>query len=142
MTDSDLPAESGEGLLKERQKRFWRFTLGGAFVAALVGIATGSLFDWFAAGAISPVWLIVILAAMVAVFVWFTIEYFRRVDELDWMDNLWAGHIGLYAYFIVTFCWYFLAEGGLVGQPQVLPILVAVSAAMFIAYGLRKLGWR
>ena len=142
MTDTDMMAGSGEGRLKQKQRRFWRFTLGGALVAALLGFATGWLFDWFAASAVSPLWLIPVLGVMMAVFLWFSIEYFRRVDELDWMDNLWAAHVGLYAYFMVTFGWYFLFEGGLVREPEVMPIMLIVCIATAGSYFLRKLGWR
>ena len=142
MTDTDITAGSGEGRLKERRKRLWRFTLGGFFFAVGLGLFTGRFFTWIAESALSPLWVIPVLAVMVAVFVWFSIEYFHRVDELDWLDNLWAAHIGMYAYFIITFCWYFLAKGGLVVAPQTMPTFLMVCAVVAGAYALRKLGWR
>ncbi len=142
MTANNNATLTGEQRLKSRRNRFLRFCAIGVFAAMLVGFFSGMSTQWFRDGTI-PIWLLFgMLIAAVAGFVYFTYDYYRRVDELDLLDNLWANTVGLYGYFIVLGSWYFLHDAGLVIPTDHFAITVATLAILFIAYGVRKLGIR
>ena len=127
---------SGEARLRRRWRSFWRY-LGVAFVASiLVGAFSGALVDIYENGSIP------IIVLTVAVFAWFTRDYFKRVDELDLMDNLWAHLTGVYGGMIVFAVWYFTAELDLVAYPSAPAMMAIIVLIVFAVYGLRKLGWR
>lgn len=141
MTDTDDLATSGEQRLKIRRNSLLRYCALAFLVAALIGAATGMAGHWFAEGRI-PAWLLLVgTAVVVAGFVWFSMDYYRRVDELDLLDNLWANTIALYSYFIILACWYFFHHAGMVREPEHIPIAIATIVILFAAYGLRKLRW-
>ncbi|MEL7728474.1 hypothetical protein AAG612_02940 [Citromicrobium bathyomarinum] len=133
---------SGEARLRRRRRSFWRY-LAVAFVASiLVGAFSGALVDVYENGSI-PLWLpVAIMVLAVTVFAWFTRDYFKRVDELDLMDNLWAHLTGVYGGMIVFAVWYFTAELDLVAYPNAPAMMAIIVLIVFAAYGLRKLGWR
>ena len=83
-----------------------------------------------------------VCVAVALAFAWFTYDYFRRVDELDRMDNLWAHLIGFYGGLIVFGVWYFLAELDLAAKPSAVATVAIMAGLTFVAYGLRKLGLR
>lgn len=141
MTKSD-PDLSGEARLKRRRSRFYRY-LGLAFLVSIVaGMASGTMVSFYENGLI-PLWLPLLAFAIAAAgLVWFTRDYFKRVDELDRMDNLWAHLIGLYGGFIVFCFWYLLADLGVTGEPSGLGVVGAMLLITFAAYGARKLGLR
>ena len=137
--DRDL---SGEARMKLRRSRLYRY-LGLVFLGSLIaGMAGGAMANLYEDGAI-PLWLPVLACAIVAIgMAWFMRDYFRRVDELDVMDNLWAHLIGFYGGAIVFGVWYFLADLGLVGGPSALALFALMMSISAAAYGLRKLGLR
>jgi len=140
MTDTNAP--SGEARARARRKAFYRY-FGLAFLVSLiVGLVSGGLVASYEDGVI-PLWmpLLAIVAAALAM-IWFTRDYFRRIDELDLMDNLWAHLAGLYGGVIVFWVWYFIAELGLVAPPEASAIIGSMILIVFVAYGARKLGWR
>ncbi len=142
MTESNETALSGEARLKARTRKFWSFCALGFGVALAVGFVTGSAGSLYEAGTL-PGWLIYTLwGVALAGFGWFTWEYFRRVDELDLMDNLWAGIIGFYFYMVAFPSWLMFHDIGLVREPDQVVIYLATVFVMFAAYGLRKLGLR
>lgn len=141
MTDNDT-LSSGEERLRKRRRAWWRY-LALAFAASVVvGFATGFLTGSYESGAV-PLWLPIGVGVLVLVLLaWFTRDYFRRIDEFDLMDNLWAHLIGMYAAISLFAGWYFLADLGLAEHPSALPIVVAMLVFTMLAYGLRKLGLR
>lgn len=146
MTNNDTvtstAATTGEERLKSRRKSFWRY-LGLAFLLSLLaGLASGFAGGMFQTGDL-PIWVPILIFAIVAAgFIWFTRDYFRRVDELDLMDNLWAHLIGFYGILIIFGGWYFLWELSLLGKPDALLVIIGGLLINFGAYGLRKLGLR
>ncbi|MCL4673652.1 MAG: hypothetical protein KJZ64_12120 [Sphingomonadaceae bacterium] len=141
MTDND-PAQSGEARLKARYKAFIRHLA----LAALIGIAAGALSGVTLArvedGALPKSVFIGLWSFMVALFVWFTRDYFRRIDEVDLIDNLWASTIGLYGY-IAAFCsWFMFHRIGLTPPPGQLTILLTTVIIATIAYFVRKVRQR
>ncbi|MBD2841842.1 hypothetical protein [Erythrobacter rubeus] len=135
-------AQSGEERFRRRRNSFWRY-LALAFVGfAIAGFISGYAQDSYKAGDL-PTWVPITLAIMVcAALIWFTWDYFRRVDELDLMDNLWAHLIGTYTAVIVFMGWYLSGDLGLSSYPTAFGVMCALIAGTFVAYCLRKLGFR
>ncbi|APE28716.1 hypothetical protein BMF35_a1887 [Aurantiacibacter gangjinensis] len=122
--------------------RYLRFCAIGYAIAAAVGVASGFLSDQFESGAIAG-WVIVALWVLaVAGFAWFSVEYFRRVDELEIAHQLWAGTIALYVYlFGAPSIWFFEDIGLLIGVPHY-AIYLVTGATFILVYGWRRLGLR
>jgi hypothetical protein len=142
MTKPDEATLSGETRLKARTRKFWAFCALGFALSLVIGFFTGTAGALYEEGTL-PGWSIFALwAVAMAGFGWFTLEYFRRVDELDLMDNLWAAIIAFYFYVVVAPSWWMFHDLGLLGEPDQILIYFATVIVMFIAYGLRKLGLR
>lgn len=141
MTSSDT-IPSGEERLKSRRRSFWRFLALGMIAALAAGFFSGYFTSSYEEGAL-PLWVpLLMLAVSVIGLIWFTRDYFRRVDELDLMDNLWAHLIGQYIAAIVFLIWYVVADLGLTSHPTAIAIVIVLLGGTFAVYGLRKLGLR
>lgn len=141
MTDIN-PELSGEQRNKKRKLAFWRYfalTLAGF---AAVGFFAGYFQKMFERGDVPVAVPLTIAAAALLALIWFTWDFFQRIDELDLMDNLWAHLIGQYIAVFGFICWYFLGELGLTGYPTAIATIAMLAGGTFLAYGLRKLGWR
>lgn len=135
-------ANPGEARHKARQKallRWFGMAMVAGFVAGMVGGFAGAL---VADGLLPVPVLIGLWALTVALFIWFSRDFYRRIDEVDLIDNLWASTVAFYAYTIVFGSWYVFHDIGLIGPPQQLTIFNITIAAGIVAYGARKLGWR
>ncbi|QZH74852.1 MAG: hypothetical protein JY451_14570 [Erythrobacter sp.] len=146
MTKSDFgpdqTALSGEARLKARTRKFWTFLALGFALSLAIGFFTGTAGALYEGGTL-PGWTIYALwGVALAGFSWFTWEYFRRVDELDLMDNLWAAIIAFYFYVLAMPSWWLFNDLGLAPEPDHIVIYFSTVLVMFIAYGLRKLGLR
>ncbi|MFN2100730.1 hypothetical protein [Altererythrobacter sp. MF3-039] len=142
MTANNESTLTGEQRLKSRRNRFFRFCAIGFFGAGLVGFFSGYAADSVADGSFPPWALVVFVALAVAGFVWFSWDYFRRVDELDVMDNLWAGMIGLYFYIVAFPVWHVFYDAGVLSQPHQWTLYLATLAVSMGTYLLRKIGLR
>jgi hypothetical protein len=111
-------------------------------VALGIGFVSGYTVDLVATGTLPPFTVYAFLALGLAGFCWFSYDYFRRVDELDLADNLWASLFGLYFYICALPCWTFLYDAQLAPEPNNWAIYIATFAFTFIVYSIRKLGWR
>lgn len=138
----DAASSSGEARLQSRRTAFVRYVVLSIALAFVVGAVSGVSAFFVEEGAF-PAWLFIAawLAAVVAM-IWFTRDYFRRIDELDLIDNLWASTIGLYVFVIAYSSWFVFDLAGLGSEPDSKTLFVIVLIATGIAYGLRKLGWR
>jgi hypothetical protein len=141
MMKSD-PKLSGEARLKARRSAFWRyvaFAFAASFAVGLAfGIASGFVERGFLpTGLLIALWLLVVIG-----FAWGTRDYFRRIDEVDLQDNLWATTIGFYGYIVTLGSWFMFHEIGLVAEPDDLVIAAIAMTALLLAYGARKLGMR
>lgn len=142
MTDAIDTALSGEARLKAQRNRFWSFCAAGLAVAVAVGFGTGWVSDLFLQGKL-PGWSMYLAWGLALTsFAWFTRIYFRRVDELDLLDNLWACMIGFYFYAIAMPSWWLFASLGLAPEVNHIMIYLAAFVITFAAYGFRKLGLR
>ena len=142
MTNTDEAKLSGEARLKTRRRKFFRYFTIAMIVAAAAGLLSGLATSMYEDGAL-PIW-VPILATIVVVagFVWFSWDYFKRIDEIDLQDNLWANTIGMYVGVITFAAWWFVADLGLVDTPPAIAIVGIMFAATMVVYGLRKLNFR
>ena len=139
----DTPgAPSGEARLKSRRSGFLRYVILSFAAALVVGMVSG-LAAFLVDDQVMPGWVLIVgwIAAVVAM-IWFTRDYFRRIDELDLLDNLWSSMIGLYFFIIAYGTWFVFDLAGMAGEPDSQALFVLTLTATFAAYGLRKLGWR
>ncbi|MDC0886915.1 hypothetical protein OAS19_03910 [Altererythrobacter sp.] len=141
MTDSETNL-SGEARHKKRRNAFWRYLALGIGASLIAGFMGGYFTALFENGDVPIAVPLAIFGVVVAGLMWFTWDYFRRIDELDLMDNLWAHLIGQYVAVTGFISWYFFAEIGLVGYPTAIAVITMLIGGTFLAYGLRKLGWR
>lgn len=138
----EATSTSGEQRLRSRRNRFWRYCAIAFVVALLSGLVSGYASDLYKEGNL-PAWsLILIWTVVVLAFIWFSRDYFRRVDELDLLDNLWASTFAIYGYFIMLGSWLLFHDVGLASEPQQIPIAIATFAILMISYLARKLGLR
>ncbi|RPF70318.1 hypothetical protein [Aurantiacibacter spongiae] len=142
MTKPNEPALSGEERFRRKRRRFWGFyvasVLASMAVAGGLGLAAG-LFENgdLPGGAVIAIWIAAVLG-----FAWFSWWWFRRIDEVDLLDNLWASTIAFYAYVIAFGSWTILGDTQLV--PPVDHGLIALFSVgvLVLAYLARKLGLR
>jgi hypothetical protein len=141
MTDNDA-ALSGEARLKAKRNAFLRYfglIMVAGFVAGMMsGVAAAMVED----GSLPKGVLIALWTVTVGLFVWFCRDYFRRIDELDLLDNLWASTIGLYGYVVVFGTWYLFHQVGIAPEIDQIAVMLATLAITTAAYLARKLGWR
>lgn len=142
MTDKPETGLSGEARHKSRRNAFIKYVAIAFAVALVAGIVTGAGAAMTNLGKL-PLWLIAaVWLVVVAVFIWFSRDYFRRIDELDLQDNLWACTIALYANMIVYGSWYLFNEAGALGEPDAGIIFWITFAVVVVAYFARRLGLR
>ncbi|NVE93759.1 hypothetical protein [Altererythrobacter lutimaris] len=142
MTQSNDMSQSGEQRLKDRRRNFWRYVGIAIFVAMLAGFFSGFLMGTYENGEIG-LWVPLSAGVVaIALWIWFSVDYFKRIDELDLMDNLWSHLIGVYGAVMVYGSWFLLAELDLTPEPTALGIILALIGFTFLAYGARRLGWR
>lgn len=141
MTDNNA-ALSGEARLKAKRNAFLRYfglaMLAGFIGGMMSGVAAAMVED----GSLPKGVLIALWTITVGLFVWFCRDYFRRVDELDLLDNLWASTIGLYGYVVVFGTWYLFHQVGIAPEIDQIAVMLATLAIATVAYIARKLGWR
>ena len=145
MTDTDTALsdpQSGEARLKARRNAFLRY-FGLIMVAGFIaGMMSGVAAALVEEGILPTSVLIALWSVTVALFACFCRDYFRRVDELDLLDNLWASTIGLYGYLVVFGTWYLFNQVGIAPEPDQVAVMLATLAITTLAYLARKLGWR
>lgn len=140
--NENSPAGSGEARLKARRNKFWTFVFAALVVAAIAGFASGFLVALIEDGSVPGLAVIPILVITVSGFVWFSYRYYKKVDELDLADNLWANTFGIYFFIITPAGWQMLHDAGLTGPPHLWTIWIGGILVAGIAYGIRKLNFR
>ena len=142
MTDKIEAPLSGEARLKQRRNRLFRFSAIGFVIAMGAGFASGHFGSLYSDGEL-PGWAIIALWLLaVTAFTWFAITYFRKIDELDLMDNLWATMVAFYFYVIAYVSWQMANEIGMLVPPNSMLIFASTMIVLFVAYFARKLGLR
>ena len=141
MTETDV-AGSGEARLRTRRNAFLRYFALMLLAGFVAGMLSGVAAAMVEAGTLPQGVLIGLWAITVALFAWFCRDYFRRIDELDLMDNLWASTIGLYGYLVVFASWYLFHDIGLAPPPDQVAVVLATLGITTAAYLARKAGLR
>jgi len=138
-TESVSPS-TGEERLRRRRWDFWTYSIAGLAVALPVGLSVGYLMRKGVDGVYSPAAALGAMAIASAAFVWFSIGYYRRIDELDLADNMWAAFIAVHGLLIGYPAWLLTSVLGLAPPPTAEGLFFGTIGATFIAYGWRK--WR
>lgn len=142
MMDNNQALPTGEARLRNRRNRLLRFITIGMLIALVTGFMVGFTANGVAERQVPPFAIYGFLLLVLVGFTWASYGYFKRVDELDVADNLWASLIGLYFYMCAFPSWWMLHEIGLVIAPNQWAIYVATLSFSLAVYGIRKLGWR
>ncbi|MEW4448035.1 hypothetical protein [Qipengyuania sp. JC766] len=139
---TDTIEATGVQRLRTRRQKFWRWCALAFALSIFAGMASGTLAALYQDDLV-PAWSLYALWAVVAfAWVWFSRDYFLRIDELDQMDNLWACLIGFYFYVGAFVTWYMFADAGLAPEIDGTIMFFATMTVMVVSYGLRKLGLR
>ncbi|MDE1466686.1 hypothetical protein [Aurantiacibacter sp. D1-12] len=142
MTDKTDAQMSGEERLRSRRKSIVLFTTLGCAVAMIAGFSTGYVGALYEDGTL-PAWGVIALWALALIgFIWFNIEYFRRVDELDKQDNMFATLVAFVFYAVAYPSWYMFHDLGMVTEPHATTLYIATLAVGTLTYLARKLGLR
>jgi len=141
MDRHESKAQSGEQRLKNRRRNFIRFVAIGVGVALIAGFATGVI----VARGVSEFapWIVVLATTLVLIgYAWFSVEYFRRTDELDLLDNLWASTVAVYFYIAALPAWFVLDDAGIAPPIDHWAIYGATFFVAIAAYAARRMGVR
>ena len=134
----------GESLHAEHRRGFWR-TLSIAGIGAVpigfgVGFGVGrgdrdAFWNW------APDWLVILLLGVAAVtLIYASWRFWRSVDEVERLDNLWGSAMAYGVYAMLFPAWWVLAKSGIASEPNDWTIFaVALIAGMAFYFG-RK--WR
>lgn len=141
MTKPDYET-SGEQRHKSRRSAFFRYVAIAFAVALVAGAVTGVGASMVKVGDLPLGVLIAIWFVVTIAFIWFSRDYFRKVDELDLSDNLWACTIGLYGNMIAYGTWWFFNHAGALTEPDAGAIFWITFALTAVAYFARRLGLR
>ena len=140
--------EQGEGERVEarRRKIFWTslgiIAAGGAIVGFFTGIRAASKNVGFGESwsGLPEGLVIALMAVSLMAFLYGTWRFFKAIDEVELVDNLWASTAAYYVYGVLFPIWWVLGKSGIVAEPNDWAIyIVALGAGMVIYLG-RK--WR
>ena len=142
MTQKADMQPSGVERLRTRRFKLVRYSLLGIAAGVLFGMSSGMLGGLYEQGALSG-WVIVALWAIgLAAFLLYALDYLRRIDELDRLDNLWAVHWGFMFYLLAYPTWDYFARLGMVPEPNSMALWIATVGVVTVVYIARKLGLR
>lgn len=138
------PGGQGEVAAASRRRDFW-LILGGLFgVGMVVGasIAAGEMRSdggsWFS-GPLDPTLAMAVAVVTTLALIVGTLIFYRRIDEFERADNIYASAVAANVVTIVYPVWYLLGRGGWTSEPRHEVIFLLLLAVMMIAYGWRKL---
>jgi hypothetical protein len=135
---------SGEELHAANRKRFWRTLslagVGGIPVGFAVGLGFGlSRGDINAFWTGAPAWLVIALVTLSAAgFLWGSWRFYRSIDEVERLDNLWSSSAAYAAYAIIFPCWWALGQAEIAPVPNDWMIYLIALLIGLLAYGKRK----
>jgi len=133
----------GERLLAARRRRFWGWlaALGvmGGIAGAVSGFITGhENLGMDAVTALPTAVKYGIVALLVAAFLVGCLGYWRAIDELEIMDNLWSSTASYYAFAILIPAWWLLWKMEGAPEPNLWTIFFASLLVGLAVYGWRK----
>ena len=144
----NVMVERGEGeRIEARRRRFFWLSIGvmaaaGAGLGFVVG-ATAALKDL----AIGEIWIalpqlfvVALLSVSLAGFLYGTWRFYKAIDEVELVDNLWGSTAACYIYAILFPLWWALSKAQLVSAPDDWAIFYTALGGGMLAYLWRK--WR
>ena len=134
----------GESLHAQHRRGFWR-TLAIAGIGAVpIGFAVGfgigygdpdTFWNW------APDWLVLLLLGVaVMTLLYASWRFWRSVDEVERLDNLWGSAMAYGVYAMLFPAWWVLAKSGMTSEPNDWTIFVVALVAGMAFYFGRK--WR
>ena len=130
-----------------RRRRIFRMSVGWLFVAGMVlGLFTG-----IAAASrdveIGEIWTQIpqslalsVIAVSLAIFLYGSWRFYKAIDEVELVDNLWGSTAAYYAYAILFPLWWALGKAGVLPEPSDWAIYFIALGGGALAYLWRK--WR
>ena len=136
----------GEKLHSEHRRRFWRNLMIVGIGALPIGFAIGfgaghrgGDFDAFLTSA--PDWqVIALLGLAVGGVIYGSWRFYRSIDELELLDNLWASSAAYSAYSLLFPIWWILSRAGIAVEPNQWLIFMVALGGGLATYLARK--WR
>lgn len=132
------PGEAAEAAGK---RRFWTilgtlFVVGGVVGAGAAAYETDA--GGFMTGRLPPAFAIAAAIVTTLALVIGTVLFYRRIDEVERSDNIWAGAIAANLLMIGYPSWFFLWRGGIIGEPSHLVLIALLYGVTVAAYFYRK----
>ena len=136
----------GERLHQTQRKRFWRNLLAVGLAGAPIGFAVGfgagysrgdldAFWNW------APDWLVIgLLGFAIVGFSFGTWRFYRSIDEVELLDNLWSSLAAYYVFALLFPVWWVLGKAGISGEPNYWIIFFAALVLGLATYLFRK--WR
>ena len=141
MSMTDNP-DVGQQRLHTRRRKLIRLVALATLGFTVLGAATGFIAA-MTEGTRLPSWTVMpLVAAAVIGLAIFSVVYFRRIDEVDLADNLWASLIGLYFYGAAFPAWEFLNTIGSLPPVHGWGLWGATMVVALLAYVARRTGLR
>lgn len=140
------PQGEGERLEARRRRLFWISV--GILVAAgaILGFFTGATaaikglaYDEIWSAIPAPL-AIGLIAVFVSAFFYGCWRFYKAIDEVELVDNLWASTASYYLYAVLFPVWWVLGKAGILPEPHDWAIYLAALAGGMLIYGWRK--WR
>jgi hypothetical protein len=136
----------GENLHAQLRKRYWRNLTIAGIGAAPIGFGVG----WYAHhsnGEIDAFWsaapdwaVIALLALAITALLFGSWRFYRSIDEVELLDNLWASSASYTAYILLFPTWWVLGKAGIAQEPNDWLIFFAALGSGTAFYLWRK--WR
>jgi FtsH-binding integral membrane protein len=129
MADED---QIGTTLERRHRRQYWLIMGGGLLVSLVIGWAMGA--STGPEGTIPAGLAILFVAALALLLGAGTWIYFRKVDELEWANNLFASFWGFNAFILAFPAWLILWKGRLVPEPDMFTIYIGAALVALAAY--------
>lgn len=144
----DVMTEAGEGERQEARRRrmFW-MSIGALFIAGMVlGFFTG-ITAAIENVEIDEIWTRIpqslavgVIVVSLAMFIYGCWRFYKAIDEVEMLDNLWGSAASYYLYATLFPVWWALGKANLLPEPSDWGIYFAALGAGGLVYLWRK--WR
>ena len=126
----------GTALERQRRRQYWTIMAVALIISLVIGLA--GRFSVGPEGTIAPALAVALALALTLLLIIGNWIYFRRVDELEWANNLIAGFWGFNAFMLAFPVWHILQKGRLAPEPDVFAIYMGAASIALTVYLWRK----